>query len=96
MVRDLCARERSAQVLSTLLLVIGTSPLLGPLLGGPLLGGWSGTPRTMYWIVGLGRKDSFLAVWPPYCWCDGSDAENRLTYPKPWRGRSAPGPDLHP
>src|SRR3954453_13499024 len=53
MVRDLYARERSAQVLSTLMLVMGIGPLLAPLLGGQILAVWSW--QGIFWIlVGCG------------------------------------------
>jgi DHA1 family bicyclomycin/chloramphenicol resistance-like MFS transporter len=53
MVRDLYARERSAQVLSTLILVMGIGPLLAPLLGGQILAVWSW--QGIFWIlVGCG------------------------------------------
>jgi DHA1 family bicyclomycin/chloramphenicol resistance-like MFS transporter len=49
MVRDLYARERSAQMLSTLMLVMGIAPLLGPILGGQVLvyGSW----QDIFWIL---------------------------------------------
>jgi MFS transporter, DHA1 family, multidrug resistance protein len=53
MVRDLYARERSAQMLSTLMTVMAIAPLLGPIVGGQILrivpggrrssGHWSGS-----------------------------------------------------
>ncbi len=49
MVRDLYARERSAQMLSTLMLVMGVAPLLGPILGGQVLGVWSW--RGIFWVL---------------------------------------------
>ncbi len=53
MVRDLYARERSAQMLSTLMLVMGIAPLLGPILGGQVLLMWSW--RGIFWVlVGMG------------------------------------------
>ncbi len=53
MVRDLYARERSAQMLSTLMLVMGIAPLLGPILGGQVLTLWSW--QGIFWVlVGLG------------------------------------------
>ena len=53
MVRDLYARERSAQMLSTLMLVMGIAPLLGPILGGQILAIWSW--QGIFWtLVGLG------------------------------------------
>ena len=53
MVRDLYARERSAQMLSTLMLVMGVAPLLGPILGGQILtvGSW----QAIFWVLaGMG------------------------------------------
>jgi DHA1 family bicyclomycin/chloramphenicol resistance-like MFS transporter len=41
MVRDLFDRERAAQMLSTLMLIMGVAPLLGPLVGGQILTFWS-------------------------------------------------------
>ncbi len=53
MVRDLYARERSAQMLSTLMLVMGVAPLLGPILGGQVLALWSW--QAIFWVlVGMG------------------------------------------
>ena len=53
MVRDLYARERSAQMLSTLMLVMGVAPLLGPIMGGQILALWSW--RGIFWLlVGVG------------------------------------------
>ncbi|GAA4325450.1 Bcr/CflA family multidrug efflux MFS transporter [Pigmentiphaga soli] len=53
MVRDLYAREHSARMLSTLILIMGVAPLVGPLLGGQILSWWSW--RGIFWtLVGLG------------------------------------------
>jgi MFS transporter, DHA1 family, multidrug resistance protein len=53
MVRDLYGRDRSAQMLSTLMLVMGVMPLLGPLLGGQILAVWSW--QGIFWVlVGFG------------------------------------------
>ena len=41
MARDLYARERSAQMLSLLILMMAIAPLVGPLLGGQILTVWS-------------------------------------------------------
>jgi DHA1 family bicyclomycin/chloramphenicol resistance-like MFS transporter len=49
MVRDLYARERSAQMLSTLMLVMGIAPLLGPILGGQILAVWSW--QGIFWVL---------------------------------------------
>lgn len=53
MVRDLYAGNRSAQMLSTLITVMGIAPLAGPLLGGQIVihAGW----RAIFWsLVGIG------------------------------------------
>ena len=53
MVRDLYARDRAAQMLSTLMTVMAIAPLLGPVLGGQILAlaGW----RAIFWtLVGVG------------------------------------------
>jgi DHA1 family bicyclomycin/chloramphenicol resistance-like MFS transporter len=53
MVRDLYARERSAQMLSTLMTIMAVAPLLGPVLGGQILlfTSWRG----IFWtLVGIG------------------------------------------
>ncbi|MGI4731047.1 MAG: multidrug effflux MFS transporter, partial [Janthinobacterium lividum] len=47
--RDLYGRDRAAQLLSTLMLVMGVAPLLGPLVGGQILlvGSW----RLVFWLL---------------------------------------------
>jgi DHA1 family bicyclomycin/chloramphenicol resistance-like MFS transporter len=53
MVRDLYARDRAAQMLSTLMTVMAIAPLLGPIVGGQILvlAGW----RAIFWtLVGVG------------------------------------------
>lgn len=49
MVRDLYERERSAQMLSTLMLMMALAPLAGPLLGGQILtiASW----RSLFWLL---------------------------------------------
>lgn len=49
MARDLYGRDRAAQLLSTLMLVMGIAPLLGPLIGGQVLlvGSW----RLIFWLL---------------------------------------------
>jgi len=47
--RDLYGRDRSAQLLSTLMLVMGIAPLLGPLIGGQILG--FGSWRLIFWFL---------------------------------------------
>jgi DHA1 family bicyclomycin/chloramphenicol resistance-like MFS transporter len=53
MVRDLYGREHAARMLSTLILIMGVAPLVGPLVGGQILaiGSWRG----IFWtLVGFG------------------------------------------
>jgi DHA1 family bicyclomycin/chloramphenicol resistance-like MFS transporter len=53
MVRDIYARDRAAQILSTLMKVMAIAPLLGPIVGGQILAvaGW----RAIFWtLVGVG------------------------------------------
>jgi DHA1 family bicyclomycin/chloramphenicol resistance-like MFS transporter len=53
MVRDLYARDRSAQMLSTLMLVMGVAPLVGPIVGGQIIAYWSW--QAIFWVlVGMG------------------------------------------
>jgi len=49
MVRDLYARERAAEMLSTLMLIMAVAPLLGPIVGGQILlvGRW----RAIFWCL---------------------------------------------
>jgi DHA1 family bicyclomycin/chloramphenicol resistance-like MFS transporter len=49
MTRDLYAKERAAQTLSILILMMAVAPLLGPLLGGQVLLLWSW--RAIFWIL---------------------------------------------
>lgn len=49
MVRDLYSRERSAHMLSVLILMMAVAPLLGPLLGGQILHFWSW--RAIFWVL---------------------------------------------
>ncbi|MGF6372896.1 DHA1 family bicyclomycin/chloramphenicol resistance-like MFS transporter [Paraburkholderia sp. RAU6.4a] len=62
-VRDLYGRERSARMLSTLILIMGIAPLLGPLVGGQILLFWSW--QGIFWTlagVGLLTLVSLLAL----------------------------------
>jgi DHA1 family bicyclomycin/chloramphenicol resistance-like MFS transporter len=53
MVRDLYGREQSARMLSTLILIMGVAPLVGPLLGGQILAVWSW--QGIFWtLAGVG------------------------------------------
>lgn len=60
MVRDLYARERSAQMLSILIMMMAVAPLLGPLLGGQVLavGSW----RAIFWILNLFGLGALFAL----------------------------------
>ncbi|WP_459614449.1 Bcr/CflA family multidrug efflux MFS transporter [Bordetella sp. 2513F-2] len=51
MVRDLYARDQSARMMSTLMLIMGIAPLVGPLAGGQILAVWSW--RGIFWILAL-------------------------------------------
>ncbi|MEG3159416.1 multidrug effflux MFS transporter [Sphingomonas sp. LB2R24] len=53
MVRDMYDRDRAAQMLSTLIVIMAIAPLIGPLVGGQILafGSW----RIIFWLlVGIG------------------------------------------
>ncbi|WBI81547.1 Bcr/CflA family multidrug efflux MFS transporter [Pseudomonas aeruginosa] len=63
MVRDLYAREHSARMLSTLILIMAVAPLLGPLLGGQMLKLWSW--HAIFWslaVVGVLTMLALLAL----------------------------------
>jgi len=63
MVRDLYAREQSARMLSTLIMIMGVAPLAGPLLGGQILAVWSW--HGIFWLlaaVGLVTLASLRAL----------------------------------
>ncbi|WP_244539080.1 Bcr/CflA family multidrug efflux MFS transporter [Pseudomonas aeruginosa] len=63
MVRDLYGREQSARMLSTLILIMGVAPLVGPLLGGQILAFWSW--QGIFWTlagVGVLTLASLLAL----------------------------------
>lgn len=51
MIRDLYAREKSAQMLSTLVLIMGIAPLIGPFLGAQILLVWDW--HAIFWILSL-------------------------------------------
>ena len=61
MVRDLYPRERSAQMLSILILMMAVAPLLGPLFGGQVLETWSW--RGIFWILALFGALALIALW---------------------------------
>lgn len=61
MVRDLYARDRSAQMLSTLLLIMNVAPLLGPLVGAQIL---SVAPwQAIFWLLAVFGALTAAAVW---------------------------------
>jgi len=49
MVRDQFGREKSAQMLSTMMLIMGIAPLIGPLVGGQII--QYGTWHTIFWLL---------------------------------------------
>ena len=76
MVRDLYARERSAQMLSTLILFMAVAPLLGPIIGGQIMaiGSW----HNIFWVmVGLG----FVALYGVWQLPESLSAEQRSQEP---------------
>jgi DHA1 family bicyclomycin/chloramphenicol resistance-like MFS transporter len=61
MVRDLYSRERSAQMLSTLMTVMAVAPLIGPVAGAQVLALWSW--QAIFWtIAGFGLL-TLAALW---------------------------------
>lgn len=61
MARDLYARERSAQMLSLLILMMAVAPLVGPLLGGQILAFWSW--RAIFLVLTLCGVAALVGVW---------------------------------
>jgi DHA1 family bicyclomycin/chloramphenicol resistance-like MFS transporter len=61
MVRDLYARERSAQMLSILMLMMAVAPLLGPILGSQILAIWSW--RAIFWLLTSLGLLALVLVW---------------------------------
>ncbi len=61
MVRDLYPRERAAQMLSVLILMMAVAPLLGPLAGGQVLLFWSW--RAIFWILVAAGLLALGALW---------------------------------
>ncbi|WAT01106.1 Bcr/CflA family multidrug efflux MFS transporter [Rouxiella chamberiensis] len=61
MVRDLYARERSAQMLSTLILFMAVAPLLGPVLGGQIMAisSW----HNIFWVMVAVGLVALYGVW---------------------------------
>ncbi len=60
-VRDLYDRDRAAQVLSLMMLVMSSAPLAAPLVGGQLLlaFGW----RSIFWVLSIFGGLCFLGAW---------------------------------
>jgi DHA1 family bicyclomycin/chloramphenicol resistance-like MFS transporter len=60
MVRDLYSGDRAAQMLSTLITVMGLAPLLGPILGGQILGfaSW----HAIFWVLVVVGLFTFIAI----------------------------------
>ena len=61
MARDLYARERSAQMLSILILMMAVAPLVGPLLGGQILVFWSW--RAIFLILMVFGLLALIGLW---------------------------------
>lgn len=61
MARDLYARERSAQMLSILILMMAVAPLVGPLLGGQILAYWSW--RAIFLTLTLFGALALVGLW---------------------------------
>jgi DHA1 family bicyclomycin/chloramphenicol resistance-like MFS transporter len=59
-VRDLYHGAQAARFFSMLMLVLGTAPIIGPLLGAQLLG-WFGW-RSIFWALALIASGTFIAV----------------------------------
>ena len=76
MVRDLYSTERSAHMLSTLIMIMGIAPLLGPIIGGQILriGSW----HTIFWILAVAGAVMCVAV---YKYPETLAKEKRITTP---------------
>ena len=79
-VRDLFSPLEGAKVLSTLLLVMGVAPIMGPLIGGwVMLGfGW----RAIFWTLAIYGALGLLTIW--------------LAFPETRKPGSAQRPNLEP
>lgn len=76
MIRDLYARTRAAQMLSTLVIISAIAPVIGPLLGGQIVtvASW----RMVFWLLVVMGAAMFIALW----WLPETlPAEKRLTTP---------------
>lgn len=64
MIRDLFARTRAAQMLSTLVIVMAIAPIVGPLLGGQIVR--FSTWHTIFWLLALIGGLMFVSLfWLP-------------------------------
>lgn len=61
MIRDLYARTRAAQMLSTLVIISAIAPVIGPLLGGQIvtIASW----RAVFWLLVVMGTAMFIALW---------------------------------
>lgn len=76
MIRDLYARTRAAQMLSTLVIISAIAPVIGPLLGGQIvtIASW----RAVFWLLVVMGAAMFIALW----WLPETlPGEKRLTTP---------------
>lgn len=76
MIRDLYARTRAAQMLSTLVIISAIAPVIGPLLGGQIvtIASW----RAVFWLLVMMGAAMFIALW----WLPETlPGEKRLTTP---------------
>lgn len=76
MIRDLYARTRAAQMLSTLVIISAIAPVIGPLLGGQIVtvASW----RMVFWLLVVMGAAMFIALW----WLPETlPVEKRLTTP---------------
>ncbi|MFP5593983.1 multidrug effflux MFS transporter [Kluyvera sp. 142486] len=76
MIRDLYARTRAAQMLSTLVIISAIAPVIGPLLGGQIvtIASW----RAVFWLLVVMGSAMFIALW----WLPETlPVEKRLTTP---------------
>lgn len=76
MIRDLYARTRAAQMLSTLVIISAIAPVIGPLLGGQIvtITSW----RAVFWLLMALGSGMFIALW----WLPETlPGEKRLTTP---------------
>ena len=61
MIRDLVARTRAAQMLSTLVLVMAIAPIAGPLIGGQIIR--LSTWHLIFWLLAVIGALMFISLW---------------------------------